>query len=133
MNNIVNWIKMIFTAIGGYLGFFLGGWDGFLYALTAFVVLDYITGIMVAIVQKKLSSAVGFQGIFRKVVIFILVGVGYIIDSQIIGESGAIRTAVIFFYVSNEGISIIENASLLGLPIPDKLKEVLVQLKEQKK
>ncbi len=130
MNHILDWIKMIFTAIGGYLGFFLGGWDGFLYALTVFVILDYLTGVLVAISEKKLSSEVGFKGICRKVLIFVMVGIGQIIDTQIIGNGGVVRTAVIFFYVSNEGISIIENAAHLELPIPQKLKDVLAQLKE---
>lgn len=130
MGNVLDWIKVLFAAIGGYLGFFLGGWDGFLYALTVFVVLDYLTGVLVAITEKKLSSEVGFKGICRKVLIFVLVGVGHIIDTQIIGTGGVVRTAVIFFYVSNEGISILENAAHLGLPIPQKLKDVLAQLKE---
>lgn len=129
MSNILNWIKIIFTAIGGYLGYFLGGWDGFLYALTAFVVVDYLTGVMAACVQKKLSSEIGFKGICKKVFIFLLVGIGNIIDAKIIGEGGVVRTAVIFFYVSNEGISIIENAAIIGLPVPQKLKDILAQLK----
>lgn len=129
MSNILNWIKIAFTAIGGYLGYFLGGWDGFLYALTAFVVVDYLTGVMAAYVQKKLSSEIGFKGICKKVFIFLLVGIGHIIDTKIIGDGGVVRTAVIFFYVSNEGISIIENAAIIGLPVPQKLKDVLAQLK----
>lgn len=133
MNSICNWIKVIFTAIGGYLGFFLGGWDGFLNALTIFVVLDYITGIMVGIVEKKVSSDIGARGIFKKVLIFTLVGVGHILDTYILGKGGVIRTAVIFFYLSNEGISILENSAKIGLPIPEKLKDVLVQLKDEKK
>ncbi|NLK37134.1 MAG: phage holin family protein [Epulopiscium sp.] len=133
MNSICNWIKVIFTVIGGSLGFFLGGWDGFLYALTAFVIVDYITGVMLAILEKKVSSDVGARGIFKKVLIFTLVGVGHILDTYILGEGGVIRTAVIFFYLSNEGISILENTAKIGLPIPEKLKEVLVQLKDEKK
>lgn len=131
MEHILNWIKIIFTAVGGYLGVFLGGWDGFLYALLVFVIIDYVTGVMVAIIQKKLSSEIGFVGICKKVLIFLLVAVGYIIDSKIIGQGGVIRTAIIFFYISNEGISIIENAGLIGLPIPQKLKDVLEQIKDQ--
>lgn len=129
MDNIVNWIRVFFTGIGGLLGAFLGGWDGFLYALTAFVVVDYLTGIMAAFVKKELSSEIGFKGICRKVFIFMLVGIGHIIDTKLIGEGGVVRTAVIFFYVSNEGISIIENAAIIGLPVPQKLKDVLAQLK----
>ena len=121
-------IQLIFTAIGGYLGYILGGLDGFLYALIAFVVIDYITGLMAAIVERKLSSDIGFRGIFKKVLIFTMVAIGHILDSKIIGDGGAIRTAVIFFYLSNEGISIIENSVTIGLPVPQKLKDILTQL-----
>ena len=122
-------IQAAFAALGGWLGWFFGGLDGFFYALIAFVVVDYITGLMVAVANKKLSSEVGFKGIFKKVLIFLLVGVGNVVDRQIIGDGSVLRTAVIFFYIFNEGISIIENASCLGLPIPQKLKDVLAQLK----
>ena len=131
MKEIWNWIQIVFAAIGGWLGWFLGGADGFLYALIAFVVIDYLTGVMCAIVDKKLSSAVGFKGIFKKVLIFIMVGVGNIIDVQVLGQAGVLRTAVIFFYLSNEGVSMLENAGHLGLPIPAKLKEVLEQLHDR--
>lgn len=131
MKNIINAIQLAFTALGGWLGWFLGGPDGFIYALIAFVVIDYLTGIMCAVVNKQLSSEVGFKGIFRKVLIFMLVGVGNIIDKQLIGDGSVLRTAVVFFYLSNEGISIIENAGVLGLPIPQKLKDVLAQLKNK--
>ena len=129
MRDIWTWIQMAFSAIGGFMGYLLGGMDGFLYALIAFVVIDYITGLMVAAIQKKVSSEVGFKGICKKVLIFILVGVANIVDKQIIGNGSAIRTAVIFFYLSNEGISILENTALIGLPVPQKLKDVLAQLK----
>ena len=131
MKEIWNWIQLIFTAVGGWLGWFLGGADGFLYALIAFVVIDYITGVMCAIIDHKLSSEVGFKGIFKKVLIFILVGVGNIIDVQVLGQAGVLRTAVIFFYLSNEGVSLLENAGHLGLPIPAKLKAVLEQLHDR--
>ena len=92
------------------------------------MVIDYLTGVMCAITDKKLSSNIGFKGIFRKVLIFIMVGVGHLIDTQVIGDGGVLRTAVIFFYLSNEGVSMLENAAHLGLPIPQKLKDVLAQL-----
>jgi len=130
MKNIWNAIQMAFTALGGFLGWFLGGFDGFLYALVVFVVIDYITGIMCAINDHTLSSAVGFRGICRKVLIFCMVGIGNILDVNILGDGSVLRTAVIFFYLSNEGVSMLENAAHLGLPIPDKLKEVLAQLNE---
>lgn len=131
MKEFWNTIQLVFSAIGGWLGWFLGGCDGLLYALLAFVVIDYITGVMCAIVNKKLSSEVGFKGLFKKILIFALVGIGHILDSQVIGSGSVLRTAVIFFYLSNEGISLVENAAFLGLPIPAKLKAVLEQLHEQ--
>ncbi len=131
MKELVNTIQMIVAVLGGYIGYFLGGWDGFLYALVAFVVIDYITGLMVAVLENRLSSAVGFRGIFKKVVLFSLVSVGHIIDSRLIQSEGVIRTAVIFFYLSNEGISILENTAKIGLPIPEKLKAVLEQLNQE--
>ncbi len=131
MKEFWNVIQLVFAAIGGWLGWFLGGCDGLLYALIAFVVVDYVTGVMCAVVDKKLSSAVGFRGIFKKVLIFVMVGVGNIIDVQVLGQAGILRTAVIFFYLSNEGVSMLENAGHLGLPIPAKLKEVLEQLHDR--
>ncbi len=130
MKEIWTYTQMVIAGIGGWLGWLLGGYDGFLYALIAFVVLDYLLGVMCAIIEKHLSSDVGAIGIFKKVVIFSLVGVAHIIDQNIIGDGGVIRTAVIFFYLSNEGISIIENATRLGLPIPEKLRDILEQLKD---
>ncbi len=131
MKEFWNFIQVIFAAIGGWLGYFLGGCDGLIYALTAFVVVDYITGVMCAIADKKLSSSVGFKGICRKVLIFTLVGIAHIIDVQVIKAGSVLRTAVIFFYLSNEGVSLLENAAHLGLPIPNKLKNVLEQLHER--
>ena len=127
MKEIWNSIQIAITATGGGLGYFLGGWDGFLYSLLAFVVIDYITGMMRAILDKKLSSEVGFRGIFKKVLIFSLVAIGHIIDQSVIREGSMIRTAVIFFYLSNEGVSILENISYIGLPVPQKLKDILEQ------
>lgn len=112
-------------------GYFLGGCDGLLYALVAFVVADYITGVMCAIADKTLSSEVGFKGICRKVLIFILVGIANILDVQVIGTGSVLRTAIIFFYISNEGVSLLENAGHLGLPYPEKLKAVLQQLHDR--
>lgn len=129
MRNVVNVMQYIFTAIGGIVGWFFGGLDGFLYALITFVVIDYVTGVMVGFTEKKLSSEVGFKGICRKVVIFCLVGMAHILDVHIIQTGNVLRTAVIFFYLSNEGISIIENAAMLGLPVPKKIRDVLEQLK----
>ena len=131
MKEFWNTIQFIFTAVGGWLGYFLGGCDGLLYALIVFVAIDYITGVMCAIINRELSSAVGFKGIFRKVLIFLLVGIANIIDVQVIGTGAVLRTAVIFFYISNEGVSLLENAGHLGLPIPEKIKTVLEQLHDR--
>ena len=131
MKEFWNTIQLIFAAVGGWLGYFLGGCDGLLYALIAFVAIDYITGVMCAISDQTLSSEVGFKGICRKVLIFLLVGIGNIIDVQVLGSPGVLRTAVIFFYLSNEGVSLLENAAHLGLPVPDAIKTVLEQLHDR--
>ncbi|WP_026524718.1 phage holin family protein [Butyrivibrio sp. MB2005] len=130
MKNVVTIGQYIFSGIGGVMGWIFGGFDGFLYALIAFVVIDYLTGVMAAIYTKQLSSEVGFKGIARKVAIFFLVGIGNVIDIEILKTGAILRTAVIFFYLSNEGISIIENAARLELPIPARLVDVLKQIKE---
>ena len=124
-------LQMAIAAVGGWLGYFLGGMDGLLTALLIFMAVDYVTGLMCAVADKKLSSSVGFKGICRKVLIFTLVGIGNIVDVYVLGQGGVLRTAVIFFYLSNEGVSILENSAHLGLPIPEKLKEVLEQLHER--
>ena len=121
-------IQMAVAAIGGWLGYFLGGMDGLMIALIIFMVLDYITGLMCAIADKKLSSAVGFKGICKKVLILMLVGVAHIVDLHVVGAGDALRSAVVCFYLSNESVSMLENAAHLGLPIPEKLKSVLAQL-----
>ena len=131
MKNFVEAAQFAFAAMGGALGAVLGGFDGFLYALIAFVLVDYLTGVMVAVVNKKLSSEVGFKGICRKVLIFVLVGVGNLVDVYVLGQGGVLRTAVIFFYLSNEGISFLENAAHLGLPVPEKMKDILAQLHDR--
>ena len=131
MKEFWNGIQIVFTMIGGWLGYFLGGCDGLLIALVMFVVMDYISGVMCAIADKTLSSAVGFKGICRKVLIFALVGIANILDVQVIGTGSVLRTAIIFFYISNEGVSLLENAAHLGLPIPEKIKVVLEQLHDR--
>jgi toxin secretion/phage lysis holin len=129
MKTIWTWAQTAFAGVGGFLGWYLGGLDGFLYTLIAFVAVDYITGVLRAIVEKQLSSRIGAHGIAKKVAIFLVVGVGHLIDFYLLGSAGApLRTAVIFFYIANEGISLLENATVIGLPVPEKLKDVLVQL-----
>ena len=121
-------IQAAITALGGLLGYSVGGLDGLLIALIVFAALDYVSGLMVAIEAKALSSAVGFKGICRKVLMFALVGVGAVLDQHVVGTGSALRTAVICFYLSNEGVSLLENASRLGLPVPSRLKAILQQL-----
>ena len=120
-----------FFALGAIVGGFLGGKDGLLYALLVLVILDYITGVLNAIDQKRLSSSVGYEGIARKVLIFVMVGTANVVDVYILGKAGVLRATVIFFYISNEGISILENASYLGLPVPQKFQRVLKQLHQK--
>ena len=121
-------LQIAITGLGGWLGYMLGGMDGFLIALVVFMTIDYATGIMCAVVDKKLSSAVGFRGIFKKVLILMLVGIANVIDVHVVGTGSALRGATVCFYLSNEGLSILENTVHLGLPVPEKLKEVLYQL-----
>ena len=133
MKDVWNVVQVVFAAVGGGIGWFFGELDGFFYALLAFVVIDYLTGVMCAIADRNLSSEVGFRGIFRKVLIFVMVGAGHILDAQVIGLGDALRTAVIFFYNSNEGVSLLENSAHICLPVPEKLKEVLAQLHDREK
>jgi len=133
MKEIWNWIQLALSAVGGAIGWFFGGMDGLIYALLVFVIADYITGVMCAIADKKLSSEVGFKGICKKVLIFVMVGIGHVMDTYLIGNGEVLRTAVIFFYCSNEGVSMLENAGHLGLPIPAKLKDILEQLHDRTK
>lgn len=126
-NNI---IKTTFAMVGGLCGLFWGELDGVMLALLSFIAIDYITGIMVAVATKTLNSSVGFKGIAKKIFILLLVMIANILDTHIMGGSGVVRGVVIAFYLANEGISILENAGKLGVPYPEKLKEVLEQLKE---
>ncbi len=131
MKDFWNVIKASFAAVGGWLGYFLGGCDGLLYALLIFVAIDYLTGVMCAVNDHRLSSAVGFRGLCRKVLTFMLVGIAHVLDLYILGETGVLRTAVIFWALANNGLSIIENSTYLGLPVPEQLKLVLQQLHDR--
>ena len=126
-------VQIEITALGGWLGYFLGGMDGLMIALIVLMTLDYVSGVMCAIIDKKLSSAVGFKGICKKVFILMLVGVAHIIDLHVVGTGSALRGAVICFYMSNEGLSLLENAAHIGLPIPDKLRDILSQLHDKER
>ena len=126
-------VQIAITALGGWLGYFLGGMDGLMIALIVLMTLDYVSGVMCAIIDKKLSSAVGFKGICKKVFILMLVGVAHISDLHVVGTGSALRGAVICFYMSNEGLSLLENAAHIGLPIPDKLRDILSQLHDKER
>ncbi len=126
-------IQIAAAALGGWLGYFMGGLDGLLIALLVFMVLDYLTGMMCAVVDRKLSSATGFPGIFTKVLILLLVGVANIVDLYIVGDGSALRGAVVCFYLANEGLSLLENTSHIGLPVPEPLKNALAQLHNREK
>lgn len=123
-------IQTIAAVLSGVCGFLWGQLDGLLYALIAFMVIDYLSGVIVAVFRKELSSEVGFKGIAKKVLIMGLVAVGHILDTHILGGEAVCRSAVIGFYIANEGISILENSAKLGLPLPKKLIAVLKQLKD---
>lgn len=118
-------IQGVIAGIGAWLGSFLGGFDGLLYAALVFTIADYITGVLAAINEKRLSSSVGFRGISRKILIFTLIGLAHLLDVYVLGNPGVLRTATVFFYLSNEGISLLENAARLGLPIPGQIREAL--------
>ena len=128
MRDFWTMMKTAFAAVGAWLGYFLGGNDGLLYALLVFVIVDYITGVMCAIEDRKLSSAVGFRGLCREVLTFLLVGIAQVLDVHVLNQPGVLRTAVIFWAIANNGLSILENAAHLGLPVPEQLKAVLEQL-----
>ncbi|WP_434747877.1 phage holin family protein [Streptococcus dysgalactiae] len=133
MRELLTANKVLFSAIGGIIGSIFGELDGFLYALLVFMVIDYLTGMMAATLEKNLSSSIGKKGIFKKVMIIFLVAMAHMIDLHVVKQGGAVRTAVIFFYFSNEGLSILENATRLGLPIPNRIRNVLRQLQEEHK
>lgn len=124
-------VRLAIAALGGWLGWFVGGLDGLVIALVLFMAVDYVTGVLCAVQDKRLNSSTGFRGLAKKVVILMLVGVANILDVQIVHQGAVIRTAVIFFYLANEGISLLENAAHLGLPIPEKLRAVLEQLHDR--
>lgn len=132
MDKFKDLVKIFFTIFGSLVGFFLGDLDIFIYSLTAFVICDYVSGIIRAGFERKLSSKIGFKGILKKIMIFIIVGIANICDKNLIKNQSMIRSSIIFFYIANEGLSILENALAIDLPIPKKLKILLEQFKEEK-
>lgn len=133
MEKIWRGIQAAVAAIGGALAFFWGGLDNLLIALIVFAAVDYATGVLAAIIKKKLNSRVGFKGIAKKVLMFLIVGIANIVDVRLIQTGSAFRTATIIFYLANEGVSLLENSARCGLPIPKKLKDILTQLHESEK
>ncbi|MED3623273.1 MULTISPECIES: phage holin family protein [Neobacillus] len=120
--------KTIFTGTGAVVGYLFGGWSVLLQILLALVIIDYVTGLLASGVEGKLSSKVGFKGIAKKIMIFCLVAVGHLIDKAI-GDGSMIQNAIIFFYLGNELLSILENAGRTGLPVPDQIKNAINVLK----
>lgn len=131
MNQFRNIMQIFFTTISNWSSWFFGEWDGIFYALITFVVVDYITRLICTIIDRKFSSTVEIKNIFKKILIFILVGIGNILDTQVIGNGTVLRTIVILYYISLEGISLLENIGYLGLPFPTKLKTILEQLHDK--
>ena len=129
MDKFTEFFKLIFGGIVTAVSGFLGGMDGIMYALIAFISIDYITGVAVAVKQKKLSSEVGFWGLVRKVCIIALVGVAHFVDVYVMHTGDIFRTAIALYYIGNEGVSLLENMGNLGVPLSKKLKDVLEQLK----
>ena len=128
MKTIAQSLPTIAAVGGSLLGFLLGGFDGYLYSLLGFVVIDYLTGLALAAARRQVSSQIGFTGILKKMLIFVIVAMGHLLDQNLLGGSATLRTAMIFFYLTNEAISITENLGALGFPLPPKLKQVLTQL-----
>ena len=132
-DKIAMWIKSAAAAIGGAAAYLWGPWDALITALIALVAIDYVTGVICAAANKRLSSEIGFKGLIKKALIFALVAVAGVADKVIPATNQAIRAAVILFYIANEAISILENAAELGLPVPEKLKAVLIKTKGEDK
>lgn len=123
----------LFLVERGMVNVALGGWDSLLSALILFMIMGYLTQILAAILNKQKTSEIGLRGMAKKVYVFFLVAMGNVIDTLVIQNGSMIRTIVILFYLSHEGILILENAAILDLPIPKKLKDILEQLKDGKK
>lgn len=128
MDKFFNWFSMLFGLVGGILTYWLGGWDVLLKTIVFLAVVDYITGVIKGIYTERLSSETGFKGLLKKIVMFIVIAVSFEIQ-ELIGNTIPLRETVIMFYVCNESLSLLENAAVF-IPIPDKLKDILIQLKD---
>ncbi|MEL7610729.1 MAG: phage holin family protein [Bacillota bacterium] len=131
MTSVFDWLSSAFAAIGGVLVWFFGPWDALIMVLVAFVVTDYITGLVNAALHHTLSSEIGFKGLWKKVLIFFIVGIGSLLDTVIPMTNGALRATLCLFYIANEALSILENAGAVGLPLPEKLRTMLEQIKRK--
>lgn len=131
MKTILTVLPRCFAVLGSVVGFLLGGFDGYLYTLLGLILIDYLTGLVLAAAKRQVSSQIGFVGIMKKMLILVMVALGHLLDVNLLGGGAALRTAVIFFYAANEGISITENLAALGFPMPQQLKRVLKQLSEE--
>ena len=130
--SVLDYLKSLALGVGMIIGVFIGDINGLFWALLIFAMVDYITGVISAILEHNLSSEIGFKGITRKILLFMVVGVANVLDVYVIGTASVCRSMVIMFYLANEGISIIENVGRCGVPIPEKLKIILKQLEEDK-
>lgn len=130
MEKIFNSISIFIGLFGGFLCNLLGGGDMLLKTIVIMVILDYATGIIKAIYEKKLSSEIGFRGILKKIMIFIVIATAWTVQN-LLGGAIALREIVIMFFIANESLSLLENAAVL-IPIPEKLKETLLQLRDKK-
>ena len=129
--DILKHIQTALVVVGAALGYFVGGLDGFMIVLIVFMVIDYITGVMCAIHDKSVSSKAGFAGICKKILILVMIGMANLLDTYVIQTGSMLRTASLFFYISNEGISVLENMCRLGLRVPKKVRDVLEQLHDK--
>lgn len=129
MEKLFNWISIAFGLTGGFFSYWLGGWDVLLKTIVFLAVVDYITGLIKAIYMKQLSSEIGFKGLLKKIVMFIVIAVAFMIQ-VLIGGTVPLREVVIMFYIANEALSLLENAAIF-VPIPEKLRDVLLQLRDK--
>lgn len=129
IEKLFNWISLLIGIAGGVLAHYMGGWDTLLRTILFLAVCDYVTGCIKAIYMKRLSSEIGFKGLLKKIVMFIVIAVSYIIQ-ELIGGAIPLREVVIMFYIANEGISLLENAAIF-VPIPERLKDVLLQIRDK--
>lgn len=130
MDNFLD-IRVLFAWLGTFFSEYMGGFDSLIYVLIIFMIVDYLTGVIGGVASGKLSSNIGFIGIYRKIMMLCLVGMANVLDQHILQTESILRTTVIFFYLSNEGISILENTAILGVPVPNKLHEILKRLKDE--